>query len=70
MEKDIKTGFWFCPLFKKEISEGLCIDINYERLEYFKGETLKDIMKQIHKNKGEINCICENCPNMPLKKEE
>lgn len=70
MEKDIETGFWFCPLYEKEISEGLCIDINYERLEYFKGETLKDTMKQLHKSKKEINCICENCPNMPLKEEE
>ena len=65
MEKEIKSG-WLCPLYKKKISEGLCLDINYERLEYFKGDTVKNMMKQLHKNKSEIDCICEKCSNMPL----
>jgi hypothetical protein len=70
MENEMKSDFWFCPLYKKEIAEGLCLDINYERLEYFKGETLKDIMTQLHKTKDEIDFVCENCPNLPLKEEE
>lgn len=60
------SGFWFCPLFNKEISEGLCLDINYERSGYFKGETLKNTMKQLQKSKEDINLTCESCPNMPL----
>ena len=64
--KDSKSEFWFCPLYQKEIREGLCLDINYERLEFFKGETVKDTMKQLHKSKEDINRTCESCPNMPL----
>lgn len=64
MKKNIKSGFWFCPLYKKEISEGLCLDINYERLEYFKSEVLKGTMKQLQKSREEINHTCEHCPVM------
>ncbi len=69
MSNEITSGSWYCPLYEKDISEGLCLDINYERLGYFKDDTIKGIIKQLRKTKDEINCTCDCCPNMPLKKE-
>jgi hypothetical protein len=76
MLQDIKMNkqnnsseFWFCPITKKDISEGLCLDIYYQRLEYFKNDVLSSFLKQYSLNKSELNDICDNCPNMPLKVE-
>ncbi|MBL0318616.1 MAG: hypothetical protein IPP74_04915 [Alphaproteobacteria bacterium] len=65
-ENDIKAARWLCPLLKKEINEGTCLDINYQRLELFKKDILKDIMKEKRYTLSDVNNTCENCPNLPL----
>lgn len=58
---------WYCPIHKKVISEGLCLEINYERLGYFKGANLEDIKNHTKfKTREEINNQCENCANLPI----
>jgi hypothetical protein len=69
MEKNSNYGTWYCPLYQKDINEGLCLDINYERLEYFKSCTLKNTINMLYKSLKEISLTCDNCPNCPLNKE-
>ena len=57
---------WFCPLLNKEISEGLCTDINYQRLNFVKTDVFGEIQNETKKTEAEINEICEKCPNLPL----
>ncbi len=55
----------YCPLYKKSIAEGLCLDINLQSLGYFKvEEELKTLQKTLSKEL--IIKICSNCPNQPL----
>ncbi|VTR98002.1 unnamed protein product [Tuwongella immobilis] len=58
---------WYCPLYAKQISEGLCLDINYERLGYFKGATIAEVTEETHRREPEISQTCESCPNQPLR---
>lgn len=51
-----------CPLLKKQIELGLCLDINYERLKYFN----TGIIKEIGKTNEAVNTECEKCPNKPV----
>lgn len=50
------TGF--CPLYGKEIAEGLCIDIQME----VKRE-IQYLIKYEKKSEEEIKSTCDNCPN-------
>jgi len=61
-----KRASWYCPLFGRDIAEGQCLDINYERLGYMHDECLKDVTKVTGKKEPEISETCERCPNMPL----
>ncbi len=61
-EKDV----WYCPLYNKIIPEGLCLDINYQRLKFFKRDALKDLIKRKQVTITKINNTCQKCPNMPL----
>jgi hypothetical protein len=58
---------WYCPLYKKNISEGKCLDINYERLEYMDSGCLLEATKLTGKTKEQIDRTCEVCPNLPIK---
>jgi len=58
------SGSWYCPLLKKCISEGMCLEINYERLKLFKTDHLKKLKKTMTLNK--INHTCKSCPNLPI----
>lgn len=60
--KDKKADVYYCPLLDKEIEQGLCIDINYERLKYFKA----GILKEIQKTEQAANKACEKCPKKPV----
>lgn len=60
---------WYCPLLKREISEGLCLDINCQRLQLFKADVLADAQRETGKTIDEISSICEACPNQPLRVE-
>lgn len=60
---------WYCPLFKREIPEGLCLDINYPRLQLCKADVLMDAQQETSKTVEEVSVICEVCPNQPLRHE-
>lgn len=57
---------WYCPLLKKNIDEGYCLDINYERLEYFNSGVIDSLLQVTRISKEELNKICEECKNQPL----
>ena len=58
---------WYCPLLQRDIEQGLCLDINFQRLKYFKPDVLKDAQREAGKTIEEISSICEACPNQPLR---
>jgi hypothetical protein len=58
---------WFCPLYQNEISEGRCLDINLQRLGFFKHDALHEAMQALGKTQLEISKTCEVCPNQPLR---
>ena len=60
---------WFCPLFGKNIAEGKCLDINYERLGYVSGGYLDDVKRTTGKQESEIAETCKACPNLPVSDE-
>jgi hypothetical protein len=60
-------AIWACPLLNRQIAEGLCLDINYERLRLFNAGVLSDAQRETGKTLEEINGICEVCPNQPLR---
>jgi hypothetical protein len=60
---------WFYPLVNREIPEGLCLDINYQRLQFFKADVLADAQRETGKTIEEVSAICEVCPNQPLRQE-
>ena len=55
-----------CPLLQRRIAEGLCVDINLERIGAFKPESLAEAMRESHKSVGEVSAVCERCPNRPV----
>lgn len=57
---------YFCPLIKKKIQYGRCIDINYEIEGFKKEEEIKEIQVLNKITKEKIVEICGNCPNNPL----
>jgi hypothetical protein len=58
---------WHCPLFGRDIAEGKCFDINYERLGYMNGGCLQEIERVAGKDRAEVNKTCAACPRLPLK---
>lgn len=60
------TKKYYCPLLEKEISEGKCLDINYELTKAKKEEELKVLRKILKKTSDEIEKVCEKCSNNPL----
>ena len=60
-----ESGSWHCPLYGREIAEGLCFDINFERLGFVKGNELAVIKRLLGKTRDEVNTACEHCPNWP-----
>jgi|GEM_PF-3492980 len=63
------NDYFYCPIYKKEIDVALCMDINYERLQYFKTGALKDIKKLFNLEKTEVDEICNTCEYTKLDKE-
>ena len=57
---------WFCPLFGKDIAEGKCLDINYERLGYMADGCLDEVKRITGKQEPEVTKTCESCPNLPF----
>jgi len=60
---------YFCPLYKRKIDEGKCLDINYELIQAQKVEELKLLQKLLNKDVKEIEEICMNCSNFPFKQK-
>ena len=60
---------WYCPLLKGDISDGLCLDINSQRLGWFKPDVLTAAQQKSGKTVEELSSICEACPHQPLRDE-
>jgi hypothetical protein len=60
---------WHCPLLDRIIAEGLCLEINYERLHLAKFGLLADVEQATGKTAREVSSICEACPHLPLREE-
>jgi hypothetical protein len=45
----------------------LCLDINLQRLRYFKPSDLAGVQQETGKTIAQISAICEDCPNLPLR---
>lgn len=58
---------WYCPFYKRDIAEGKCLDINYERLGFMDDGCIREVARLTRKTKVEINETCEACPNFPFK---
>ena len=65
MKKLGENSEWFCPLYGKSIAEGMCLDINYERLGYMTAGCLAEVTRLTGKREPEIARTCESCPNLP-----
>jgi len=46
----------YCPLLKKDISEGYCYEINSVRLKYLESSLLDDVISHEDMQKFCINC--------------
>jgi hypothetical protein len=57
---------WFCPLLGRMIEEGRCLDINYQRLGYFKPDVLDEVRRETRKCVDEVSAVCEQCSHQPL----
>ena len=61
---------WFCPLYERDIPEGLCIEINYDRVGYTKGHVLAEVEEATGNTASQVNQACEGCPNFPFRGED
>jgi hypothetical protein len=66
---EVTDYFWSCPLLKRQIAEGHCLDINYQLLRLCKAYELADAQRETGKSVEEISLVCEACPNQPLRAE-
>lgn len=57
----------YCPLHNNDIPQGLCFDINLQRLGYFKHDALAEVQSLTGKLIAEINQTCDICSNQPLQ---
>jgi len=57
---------YFCPLYGRDIAQGKCLDINYERLGYLLNGCLDEIAAVTSKKEPEVTQTCETCPNLPF----
>lgn len=58
---------WHCPLYKRDIAEGKCLDINYERLGIMDAGCIREIARLTGRMKPEIDQTCRACPNFPFR---
>ena len=63
--KSVNITNWYCPIFCRNIAEGKCLDINYERLGFLADGCLREIFDLTGKKSDEVNKTCEACPNRP-----
>jgi hypothetical protein len=60
-----KKKVWFCLLYGKDIAEGKCLDINYERLGYLNDGCLGEVERVTGLREPKISGTCVICPNLP-----
>jgi len=61
---DVKV---LCPLVRREIADGYCLDVNLERLGLFKTDSLRQMQQETGESVAEVSIECEACPNQPLQ---
>jgi len=55
---------WYCPLLERDVEDGECTDINYQRVGLFKKDYLLEVEGETNKSTLEVSEICEKCPNL------
>ncbi len=65
MEAKPGKNDWYCPLYKRSIAEGKCLDINYEWNGWVNGGNLKEVTRLTDLTPSEIVETCRACPNCP-----
>ena len=55
-----------CPLVGRDIDAGYCLDVNLQRLSFFKPDALADVMRQTGLTVEQVSAKCEGCPHQPL----
>ena len=63
------TSNFFCPLYGRDIAQGKCFDINYERFGYLSDGCLDEITAVTGKKEPEIMKTCEACSNLPFNND-
>ena len=63
------AGGWFCPIYSRDIAEGKCLDINYERIGYMESGCFEEIRKLFGFSAQEIESKCKGCPRLPFNDE-
>ncbi|EFM08673.1 hypothetical protein PaecuDRAFT_4467 [Paenibacillus curdlanolyticus YK9] len=58
----MNDGEYYCPLLKKIIDMGLCMDINFER----EGKAKLGILKEFEITKSFADLNCCHCPRLPF----
>lgn len=59
-------GRYYCPLYEKEIEQGLCFDINLELEGIMKKDTIIPNELKEKRTVEEIKNTCMNCINYPF----
>jgi hypothetical protein len=59
-----------CPLLKRCIAEGYCLDINFQRLGFIKPDVLTEAQQETGLTIEQVSAVCESCPHLPLKAKE
>jgi len=56
-----------CPLLNRDIDLGLCLEVNYERLGYFKPDSLAYARRVTGLSVERVSEVCEAWPHQPLR---
>jgi hypothetical protein len=54
-----------CPLLRKQIATGMCVDINLERNGIMIHDALKDVLKNYRLTLAVVNSTCDACNYCP-----
>lgn len=55
-----------CPLVGREIDAGFCLDVNLQRLGFFKPDALTEVCREAGLSAQQVSGTCEVCPHQPL----
>jgi hypothetical protein len=60
------TKDWYCPLYKRDIASGKCLDINFELLCYLAAGNIEEVGGLTGLDGEGIRQVCAMCSNQPF----